>query len=372
MKKGLMFLIFLVLFSVSVYSQSETVNFNGTIPNLNVTSEQVKNNIIDLSNYFSSNNTIEYKFKAGQFGLNGITVNIDMDGTVDITATTSELKSIIFIGDDDITSKESNEVSIFVSGGTQSIDFSPNTNTVSLTQDESKIFAVSTTQSVEWFLDNVKLNHTQSTYSFSQSEVRIYNLKAKAGNIEKTWSVSVLAKTVVNPTIVNETPSQPNTLCGNKLRESGEDCSSCPEDVACSVGAICQNGICIPTKTSSFSFSTIILWIGLFAALIVFIVVSVILFRKKDLWNKIFKKREKIEVSEKVSQASMIQEKPHEVEDLTSLINYFKENLFNFKKEVLIQEALKQGWTQEQIDRALSQIGKENGQNKGNQDNIGG
>ena len=97
-----------------------------------------------------------------------------------------------------------------------------------------------------------------------------------------------------------------------------------------------------------------------------------ILFRKKDLLSKFKRpKKQEIKVEEKNSKALQIQENPYKMDNLEPLIDYFKKNLFNYQKNLLIQEALKQGWTQEQIDRALSQIGRENGQNKGNQENTG-
>jgi len=370
MKRGWIFFIFFILFSVGVFSQSETVTFNGTIPNLNLNSG-VNNNAVDLSKYFSSNNTITYKFKAGNQGINGIEVQIEPSGLVDITVNTTGVKSIIFIADDDTNTAESNDVNVSISSQISEISFSPNSDALNITKGENKVFAVSTSQSVEWFVDNVKINHTQSTYQFTGELIKVYEIKAKIGSTQKIWFVSVLDPSVLTVPADIPEAAQEESVCGNGLKEKGEDCSSCPNDVQCSQGAVCSSGICVPAK-SGFEFSDIILWLVLIFAIIIFVVFAVILFRKKDLLSKFKRpKKQEIKVEEKTSQALQIQENPYKTDNLEPLVEYFKKNLFNYQRNLLVQEALKQGWTQEQIDRALNQIGRENGQNKGNQENTG-
>src|SRR3989344_5305386 len=175
MKRGWIFLILLIIFSTNAFA---AIVFNGTIPDIKLNSG-INSNVIDLKNYFFTNDSITYKYKAGQFGLTGLTVEIDSEGRVDLIPSTSELKSIIFIVDDDVNAVESNDISIAVQGQISEISFSPNSDTLNMTAGETKNFAVSTSQSVEWHLDNLKLNFTGNTYQFTGEMVKVYELKVK-------------------------------------------------------------------------------------------------------------------------------------------------------------------------------------------------
>jgi uncharacterized membrane protein YciS (DUF1049 family) len=395
MKGGFVFLSVLVLFSLSVASQeSANISFNGTIAELNL-SVGTNNQILDLTDNFiyneTENTTIEFKYKPGGNGLEGLIVEISSKGNVNIEAAEPGLRSVIFVVDDDVKAVESNEVNLIVIGEVESkISFSPNSLNVNFTKGSSQTFAVSGggNASVEWYLDNLKQNETGSSYIFSGTEAGTYNVRAVFGVERKEWLVSVLEE-VVEPVASPPLPVVPEVqgpVCGNGIRERGETCSSCASDVSCSENTECISGSCILKKNRL----NLVLWLVLVVAVAIAIVVGVILLRKKmkqsslkegnkslstqkdegkpkeekegffgNLLSKIkgiFKKKEdKKEVKpteEKVKRTESV--------NLNPLVMYFKMNMGKYKKEVLAKQALGQGWKKEQIDKVLAKLGKGN------------
>src|SRR3989344_6446051 len=332
MKRGfwnLFFLLLLFFASVSVYAQENTVTINGTIPELTIKTG-VNKNVLNLSDYFSSNNTLAYKYKTGSDGIEGLIIEINSDGRVDIEAVDPGSRSAIFIADDDITAVQSNDVKIKITGDAiVKTSFSPNTDSVQIEENKSQVFAVSGNKSVEWYVDNAKLNHTENLYDFT-GDVGLHTVRAVVDEEQKIWNVSVLSSAVTSPPPVEpEEVEQQGPVCGNNVRESGENCSNCASDVKCSANTECVNGSCVPVKQKS----KLILWLGLFAAVIVFVVMAVIFLRKKNIgagaFDKIkgiFKKEKKREI--KIEEESI--EKIEEV-DLNPLIFYFKNNLGKYE-----------------------------------------
>ena len=291
MKRGFGNLVFLLLlffasFSVSVYAQENTVTFNGTIPEMTIKTG-MNRNILNLSEYFSSNNTMNYKYKAGVDGIEDLIIEIGSDGIVNIEAGQPGSRSAIFIADDDTTALQSNDVKIKISGDAiVEISFSPNNDNIELEDGKSQIFAVSGNKSVEWYVDNVKLNHTEKIYDFT-GEVGLHTVKAVADGSEKNWNVSVLAASAPSPASEQQAePEEEKPVCGNNIRDAGENCSSCPFDVKCSTNTECKNGVCVPVKQTG----KMILWFALLGAAILFVVMGVILIRKKNVGAGIFGK----------------------------------------------------------------------------------
>lgn len=358
MKRGLWNLVFLLLLffaSASVYAQENTVTFNGTIPELTIKTG-FNRNILNLSEYFSSNNTLTYKYKSGSDGIEGLVIEISSEGRVNIEANDPGSRSAIFVADDDITAAESNDAKIKITGeAIAKTSFSPNTDSVQIEENKSQVFAVSGNKSVEWHVDNVKLNHTANVYDFS-GEVGLHTVKAAVDGEEKTWNVSVLSSAVTSPPpVVLEEVEQQGPVCGNNVRETGENCSNCASDVKCSTNTKCLNGICVPAKQKS----KLILWLGVLAVSIVFIVMGIILLKKKNIGAGAFDKIKSFFKKEKIEEIKIEEERAEKIEevDLNPLVVYFKNNLGRYKKEDLVKQALQQGWTQEQVDNALGKIG---------------
>jgi len=349
MKRLIILLLFFV-FIINVNAQS--VTFNGTIPEITL-ENGINKNVVDLTSYFNGSN-LTYKFKAGKKGLDGVDVSINKDGKVDMIPRSKPTKSIIFLADDDFDVAESNEVNIIINADIIAITFSPNTDSLQLTKGESYNFAVNGANEVMWYLNDVLVNPNSSSYRFSNDEVKLYNLKVVADNFTKAWIVSVLAP---NVTIVDvPEPQIIEPVCGNNIREQDEDCSSCPADVKCAGNAQCADGECVIQEESP---TRLILWLVLLVAGIVFVVFAVVLVHKKGLLKK------KIIIPEETEIEPV--EDPNK--DILPLIDYLKTNLKTFNKDVLIEESLRQGWTQEQIDRALKIFGDNNeGDNRENKE----
>ncbi|MAG45288.1 MAG: hypothetical protein CMH63_00760 [Nanoarchaeota archaeon] len=352
MLKRLSFLVLMILFSVNVLAQEETVTFSGTIFEITIETG-MNNNVVDLSSYFTSDNAIGYKYKQGKSGIEGLVIEIASDGKVNIEASNAGTRSVIFIGDDDITVAESNEVNVIISGDTQvSVSFSPDVETMELKEGESQTFAVSGDESVEWYVDDVLINHTESSYEFTGEEVKIYNIKAVAGESAKPWLVSVLSEEIVDPvTPLDPVPQGPE--CGNGIRETGENCGNCAADVKCSSNSRCEGGNCVLVKQTN-----LILYLGLLVGIIILAVVGVIFVRKKLLakgGNK------SLPTQQTRKPVQPVQKKPVSQPisaQLIPLVNYFKTNLSKYKIMDLKQQAMKQGWTKEQINKVLAWIKK--------------
>ncbi|MBI2105494.1 hypothetical protein HYT56_01500 [Candidatus Woesearchaeota archaeon] len=374
MKRGLIFLFLFILFSLNLPAQSDTVVFNGTIPEITL-NEGINKNVVDLSVYFNSSNQLTYKFKPGEFGLEGVDVSINSNGKVDMIPRSKKAKSIIFLADDDLTVAESNDIKIIVAAEFPAITFSPNTDSLQLIQNEARNFAVSGADNVQWFLDDVLLNQTGSVYSFSKNEVKLYNLKAVADNFTKNWIISVLAEKIVNPPNATTEPEKIEPVCGNGIKEGNENCSNCAADVSCSINSECINSICV-VKKDDFNFG-LISWLVLFAVLVIAIVTGIIFIGKrkrrnlkiesnetitdeKNIFNKIIGvfKKDKKEISSDQTGKELYEDKTKSLEEieLNPLISYFKTNLNKYKKEDLIMQSLKQGWKQEQVDKALAKL----------------
>lgn len=357
--KVLFFLPLLVVFSVFSYAAEDTVIFNGTIPELIINTGMNKD-VLDLSKYFSSNNTLTYKYKAGVDGLDEI-IEIRSDGKVNIEASQSGSRSVIFIADDDVMVIQSNDVKIKISGeAIVEVSFSPNNDNIALEEGKSQTFAVSGNKSVEWHVDDAKINHTEKTYSFSGS-VGMHSVKAVVDGTEKRWNVSVTATfSPPTPEQLSE-PEQTGPVCGNNVREAGENCSSCLDDVKCSANTNCVNGVCVPVKQKG----KLVLWLGLFSASVILIVMIVILLRKKGMGAGFFNRvlslfrrnlaKKENGKSENIESEDVRDDKIDDV-DLNPLVIYFKNNLPKYKKGDLVNQAMQQGWTEEQIANALSKI----------------
>jgi len=360
MKRGLILIVFLLMLNI-VLADSEEIQFTN-IPTLNLTTGN-NNNVIDLDDYYNGTN-LEYKYKAGSKGLNGITIEIDSDNRVDITANNPGEFSVIFIADNDTDDKESNDVKLTVEGEalfqSVDVDFFPASTSVTMKKGEKKTFAVSggDNVSVEWYLDDLRLPETSGTFEYDAAIPGTKVLKVFIGDKSNTWTI-IIEETVVEPVITEPVVVQ-TSVCGNSKKESGENCGNCPEDVKCASGSVCKNGACIKDE----GIGGMILWASLLGIMVIILVVGVIFAKRKgyldslnfDFLTKLFKKKERIEEKpseEEISKEEIIEEKKPG-KDLSQLKNYIFGNLKKgYKKRSLINAALQQGWNKDEIDEVL-------------------
>ncbi len=346
-KRVLFLIVYFFLFIEVVYADSDQIT-SVEIATFNLTTG-VNNDVVDLDEYFNGTD-LSYKFKAGNKGLSGVTISIDKNSRVDITANLPGQYSVIFIADNSTDDKESNDVVLNVVGeAVEGIDFFPVGSEVMMDVGEKKTFAVSGDNiSAEWYLDNLKLPQTGGTFIYDAALGGNHVLQVNVGSESNTWNITV-SKVEKVENVQPVEIKQP--ICGNNLRESGENCGNCPEDVKCSGGSSCKNSVCV--KDTSVSFA--ILWIIVLGVVIFGVIVAVILMKKKgyldninfDFVEKLFNRK----TEEKVEESNVVEEK----ENLEPLRNYLFGNK-NYSKQDLIKEALKQGWTQEQIDEVVSRL----------------
>ncbi|MAF51177.1 MAG: hypothetical protein CMH64_03730 [Nanoarchaeota archaeon] len=411
MKRGLIVIIF--LFSIfNVLADSTEIDFSN-IPTLNLTTG-INKELIDLDDYYNGT-ALEYKFKAGSKGLEGIQIAINSDGEVDMTANSPGERSVIFIADNDTDDRESNDVELTISGDaivvpqSSSHDFFPVESSISVSVGEKKTFTVSGENvTAEWFLNGLKLPENDGSFEFDAAFEGDNTIKVVVGSQEKIWTVVVgsvsspVSSNVTSPEVVDSNGSieTPETVgsgsessqvevkriaqCGNSVKEKGENCGNCPSDVRCSSGSKCSNNICV--RDDGGVGSTVIMF-GVLGVVLIGLVGGIVFAKKKGLLDKlnfdflkkkdeepkeekeekkgfmdkikgIFSKKkteEKPSSKEEVKEEKSVEKKEEKPEeDLSGLKSYLFDNLKKgFKKEDLIKQALGQGWKQNQIDKVL-------------------
>jgi len=322
------------------YTYSKTPLFNKYMKDEVKWSGGSKTDVFDLDDYFYGD-VEEYKYEKDD--LEGVEVEIDSSDEVSFTAEAgwSGTGYITFIADDDTDTVDSNKIKLIVgSGESTSYQFSPNNSTIVLKKGGQQAFGVSGSGSfiVDWYVNEKKIINNLYTYVYSANNVGIFNVEARIGSTKKVWIISVLEPDIVEPII----PEIEEVICGDDVRDEGEDCSNCPEDVKCVGKAECVNGRCIIQK-SDLGW---VLWIVIFGGVIGLVVVGVILIKKNKLdFKNIFKRKKKI-----------VKEVKKEEKDLNSLREYLLGNIEKgHKKENLVNAALKQGWSREDIDSILKE-----------------
>lgn len=357
-KRGLIFLVLLFVIPLAL-ADSDQIQFI-KIPDLNLSTGS-NNDVINLGDYFNGTD-LKYKHKAGSKGLEGVIIYIDSKSRTDITADFPGDYSVIFIADNDTDDRESNDVKLTVTGGIIKVavlDFFPPAGNIKMKKGEKKTFAVSGGNvTAEWYLDNLKLPETSGTFEYDASIEGVKELKVLVTGQTNTWNITVEAEV-----IVEEVLAELVSVCGNNVKEKGENCDNCIEDVKCAKGTVCKNGICMKDE----SISGLILWFALLGIMLIALVIGVIFAKKKgylsnlnfgflsnfnfltNIFNK-FRKKE-IETIEEIKE-EIIEEKPEK--DISNLKIYILDNLKRgYKKRELVDSALQQGWSKEQIDESL-------------------
>ena len=420
--KLLIFLIAIVLIdTISAAEITQTI----TIENFAWEQDSNLNNALKLKDYFSSTDKLSFSYEVTSptADISPVQVDISSDNVGDVNFKSPESsfigeKYIVFIARNSSGELKSNTVMLNVTRKTSSsvsheetnfsiTSASPSSETLSIYTGDVQMFGITIgaaeNTTITWYVDTeIKKQGDDNTFSFTPAAAGTFTVKAsvKLGtkSIERRWTVTVQEKTA--PVVQQTPPAQtvPEPICGNNIKDEGENCESCPQDVVCASNAKCTNGICIPKETG-LSFLLIFLMILI---LLLILAGAGFFAYKKGLLNKFIKKQEKtaaqpmltkkLDISVLKSYFEENLEKGFKIEDLKKaalgrgwsmedietvlpksdiepLKNYLKENLKKgYSKQELEQISLKTGWTKEQIAQAFAEIENDNPQRNSSTD----
>ena len=325
------------------------------------------NNALKLKDYFYSTDSLSYTYEvvSPTTSISPVQVEISNDNVGDVNFRSPESsfigeKYIVFIAHNSSGELRSNtvmlnvtrKISTSVLHGETNFSItsaSPSSETLSINTGDIQMFGITISAventTITWYVDTeIKKQGNENTFSFSPNSTGTFTVKAsvKLGtkSIEKRWTLTVQERPITP--IVQQPPAQPSQqqpICGNNIKDSGENCENCPSDIVCASNAKCTNGICAPieSKKSSFSLITILIPLLILAGAGFFAY-------KRGLFKKIIKKQEKATVQPILTKKL----------DISVLKSYFEENMEKgFKIEDLKKAALGRGWSMEDIEKVL-------------------
>ncbi|MDP3728572.1 MAG: Ig-like domain-containing protein [bacterium] len=116
--------------------------------------------------------------------------------------------------------------------------------------------AESNTLTYTWYVNDIIQTDTDENFSYTAIEEGVFTIKATVsdGTTETTqiWTLTV-GNIVISEIDVDSilTESTSSAVCGNKIIESGETCSSCSLDVSCNSKEVCKQGVCEKKKSAA-------------------------------------------------------------------------------------------------------------------------
>ncbi|MDP3918577.1 MAG: PKD domain-containing protein [Nanoarchaeota archaeon] len=134
-----------------------------------------------------------------------------------------------------------------------SIDSSSPTGDQSIEEGDSIVFIIdvsdaeSDTLTISWYVDDVDQSISEETFTFTPTTSGTFTVKVNVydgtSTTTQSWTVSVgIEEELIVDSIIG---AQTNSAdCGNGEQEEGETCSSCPLDVVCGSGTVCNAGVC--------------------------------------------------------------------------------------------------------------------------------
>jgi len=148
--------------------------------------------------------------------------------------------------------------------------FTPDADT-SIEEGEAVDFSVTSTDAdsdsltYAWYIDDVDQSHTTASFSNTFATVGIYTVKVEISDgtdtITQSWTVAVQTEEELEvASILSD--STDSIVCGNGVSEEGETCTSCPLDVQCESGYLCNAGICEEKKSSTKAILIFLLTLG--------------------------------------------------------------------------------------------------------------
>lgn len=268
--------------------------------------------------------------------------------------------------------------------------YSPIDQEVVIETNKITVFDVETNikGDVEWYLDNELTPETKNSFSFNSIEESTHNLTVYVTDLDKTvsrtWDI-----TVKKPKEVNLAVNNPKPICGNNIKEEGEDCSTCTSDVKCSDSQVCNKGVCEERK-SLFSITGDAIKnikptkTGLYILVIIVVIFlgSIVVIRRRNkekhshleqfshkeglikrlqkrLRRMYFEKRQKRinKINLKKLEHSKIEEITNIAPSILSISSFVKESMEKGHNKRQIKRALrKRGWSRIQIWKAFRRL----------------
>lgn len=355
-------LIILIFFCLLLVNEVEALSLLKPIPNFTWEEDSDLDNAFDLDDYFSGIDIEGYEYLEARAGsLAKFQVEIDNENDVSFSAESGfrGIGYVIFNASNSSDSLVSNEVMLNITQKQvfEISSFSPQNTSLNLIVGSVQVFSVSAPEKakIKWFLDS-KLVSEDKSYSFNAISLGDHGLEAvisKTGEtIKQGWKIRVSeiklpSLNVTLPEVPKTEVVLPEIKCGNRIKDEGEDCGNCPEDVKCAENAVCKGNVCIQLVVEKEEGINLYLIFGIILAT-GGIAVGVLFLLKRRKRVKIVRK-----VIEEKKRA--VEEK---IEDSTILRDYFKANATKYSLEELKRSALQQGWREEQINRVIQDISK--------------
>jgi len=199
-------------------------------------------------------------------------------------------RAITFTANDSKTTTQSNSVTLRVIGSANDTNtpplitsYAPTSSSTIMKNNQAKTFSLSAVDidgdnlTYSWYLNNeIVSSATKSVYTLSKPSLGNHSLKASVsdGNysVVHTWSISVVtALAAPKPVTIQKEkkktapkPVKAAPVCGDGIKDSTENCASCPRDVKCASGEVCQNKVCVKKADSSI-------------AIIIFVIVTIVI-----------------------------------------------------------------------------------------------
>jgi hypothetical protein len=355
-------LIILLFFCLLLINEVEALSLLKPIPNFTWEEDSDLDNAFDLDDYFSGIDLAKYEYLEARAGsLAHFQVEIDNENEVSFSADSGfrGFGYVLFNASNSSESLLSNEVMLNITQKQvfEISSFSPQNTSLNLIVGSVQVFSVSVPDKakVKWFLDS-KLISEERSYSFNALNLGDHDLEAvisKGGEtIKQEWKIKVTeiklpSLNITLPEIPKTEVVLPEIKCGNRVKDEGEDCGNCPEDVKCAENAVCKGNVCVPLAAEKEEGVNLYLIFGIILA-IGGIAVGVLFLLKR-------RKRVRIVRNVVEERRRVVEEK---IEDLTILRDYFKANITKYSLEELKRSALQQGWREEQINKVVQDVSK--------------
>ena len=371
---------------LNVTNINDPPTFNGPITNR--TWIRNANMIIKLNEHFEDIDKDKLTY-AYQSALGHVTVSMDPDGIATLIPEKDFIgkDNIIFTASDGTLSTSSNNVDLELITDTNNqapeiTSSTPTENSISINKGESTTFSITIfdpnkdTLTINWYVNDVLTTSNTDSYTFAPQDIGSYVIKVEASDgvltASDSWNVDVLGAT--------EQPAA-ESLCGNGMVDSNEDCENCNLDVICKEDESCVNKVCTAIKKES-NFPLII---GLLTLILIITVVIVVLYQRRKKKEIFGQQKELIVTSDKktnmAGKTEKFSEKPpadiidfyftkkeEKVDylkgnnkgftktDLVLLRNYIKMALDkNMPHEKIKRNLISKGWNAEQVEMVLKE-----------------